>query len=201
MTPALMIERYSNRQNRSLKFMVLAPKQLSSIANSWLTSPLATSPRHSSVHTQLPFANAADHLIFTSHQLFVSGSPQRPSLYAGRHSSGQCFRNPLHGLPAIEIKQRHSEMHPLHLLEERVRSLRIKHLVACHHGHEILRVRQVDDIMCPARNHIHSFDPIARHLELDGLAGHDVSLLNQSVTMRHDLPDHHLMRHRHAAVQ
>ena len=36
---------------------------------------------------------------------------------------------------------------PSHLLEVRVRSLQIKHLVACHHGHEILRIRQIDDIM------------------------------------------------------
>ena len=92
-------------------------------------------------------------------------------------------------------------MPPSHLLKERVWFLRIKHLVACHHGHEILRIRQIDDIMCPSRDHINSLDLIAGHLELDGLAGHDVPLLDQSVTMHHDLPDRHLMRHRHTAVE
>ena len=174
-----------------------------------------------SVPFHFPFANASDHLIFTSHQLSASTIHAFPSLSICRHlsiscriparrltslklfqnlrslfptpaptlrnqsallkhltypsvafhvpdviplpghhkrvhrhlpaqprrevsrsvraaSSGQCFRNPLHGLPAIEIKRRHSEMSLRHLLEERVRFLRVKYFVACHHGHEIL---------------------------------------------------------------
>lgn len=94
----------------------------------------------------------------------------------------------LHIPDVIPLPQHHVRVHrnPSHLLKERIRFLRGEYFVACHHGDEILRIRQVNDIMCPSRDHIHGLDPIAGHLELDGLAGHDVPLLNQSMPMHHD---------------
>ena len=45
-------------------------------------------------------------------------------------------------------------------LPKRIRSLPIKHLITRHHGNQILRLAQVNNIMCPSRDHIDRLDLI-----------------------------------------
>ena len=73
-----------------------------------------------------------------------------------------------------------------HLLKERVRPVRVENFVAGHHRHQILGIAQVDDVVRPARDHIHRFDLVPRYLELHHLAGVDVPLLDEAVTVHHD---------------
>ena len=64
--------------------------------------------------------------------------------------------------------------------------VRVENLVASHHRHQILRFRQVDDVVGPAVNHVDGLHLIAGNFKLHRLAGVDVPLLNQSVTCNHD---------------
>ena len=64
--------------------------------------------------------------------------------------------------------------------------VRVKNLIAGHHRHQVLCFRQVDNIMCPAGNHVDRLHLIAGNLKLHRFAGVDVPLLNQAVTCHHD---------------
>ena len=55
----------------------------------------------------------------------------------------------------------------------------VKLLVRPHQGDEVFRVGQIDDVVCPAGDHMDSFDLVAGHLEGDLLVGKDIALLNQ----------------------
>ena len=55
----------------------------------------------------------------------------------------------------------------------------VKLLVCPHQGDKILRVRQVDDVVRPAGDHVNGFDLIARNLKRYSLVGVDIALLNQ----------------------
>lgn len=63
---------------------------------------------------------------------------------------------------------------------------RIKDLIACHHRHKVFRLTQVDDIMCPARNHIDCFNLIPGNLKRNLLACIDISLFDQPMSMHHN---------------
>lgn len=58
----------------------------------------------------------------------------------------------------------------------------VKNLVAGHHRHQILRLRQVDDVVGPAGNHVDSLNFVPGNFKLHRFSSVDVSLLNQSVT-------------------
>ena len=64
--------------------------------------------------------------------------------------------------------------------------VRVKNLIAGHHRHQVLCFRQVDNIMCPAGNHVDRLHLIAGNLKLHRFAGVDIPFLNQSVTGNHD---------------
>lgn len=62
----------------------------------------------------------------------------------------------------------------------------VKNLIASHDRHQIFRLRQVDDVMRPAGNHMDSFNFIPENLKLHRLSGIDVALLNQTMTSHYD---------------
>ena len=62
----------------------------------------------------------------------------------------------------------------------------VKDLVAGHHRHQIFRLRQVDDVVGPAGNHMDSLNLVSGNFKLDRFPGVDIPLLNQSVTGNHD---------------
>ena len=64
--------------------------------------------------------------------------------------------------------------------------VRVKDLVAGHDRYQIFRLRQVDNVVGPAGNHVDRLHLIAGNLKLHRLAGVDVPLLNQAVTGHHD---------------
>ena len=68
------------------------------------------------------------------------------------------------------------------LLVKGVRVVRVKNLVAGHHRHQIFRLRQIDDIVSPAGNHVDSLNFVPGNFKLHRFSSVDVSLLNQSVT-------------------
>ena len=69
----------------------------------------------------------------------------------------------------------------LHLLEERIRLLRIKDLITSHDSNQIFRVRQIDDIVSPARDHVNCFDLIPAYFKLHHLSSVNISLLDQAM--------------------
>ena len=62
----------------------------------------------------------------------------------------------------------------------------VEDLVAGHHRHQIFRLRQVDNIVGPAGNHVDSLDFIPRNFKLYRFPGVDVPLLDQAVASDHD---------------
>ena len=74
----------------------------------------------------------------------------------------------------------------LHRLEEGVRVVRVKNLVASHHRHQILRLRQVDDVVGPAGNHVDSLNLVPGNFKLHRFPGVDVPLLDQAMTSNHN---------------
>ena len=62
----------------------------------------------------------------------------------------------------------------------------VEYLVAGHHRHQILRLRQVDDVVGPAGNHMDSLDFIPGNLKLHRFSSIDVSLLDQAVTSHYN---------------
>ena len=60
--------------------------------------------------------------------------------------------------------------------------LRIKAFIGPHHGHQILRIAQIDDIVCIARQHMHRLDLFSGHFEFDHFIGPDLSFLDQGMT-------------------
>ena len=67
-------------------------------------------------------------------------------------------------------------------LEERVRTRLIENLVAGHDGDEVLRLGQIDDVMGPARHHIHRLNLIARYFEFDDFPRKQVPLLDEAMS-------------------
>ena len=62
----------------------------------------------------------------------------------------------------------------------------VKDLVAGHHCHQIFRLRQVDNVVGPARNHVDSLNLIPRNVKLHCFSSVDVPLLDQTVTSNYD---------------
>ena len=73
-------------------------------------------------------------------------------------------------------------------VEEGIRLIRIKDLVAIHHRDEVLRVGEVNDVVCIPRQHVNALDVVARDLELDDLPFGvvQVALLDEAVATDHD---------------
>ena len=70
----------------------------------------------------------------------------------------------------------------LHNLKKSIRSLRVEYLIAGHYCDQILCITQVNDIVCPAGNHVDSFNLIAGHFKIDDLVRADLAFLDQAVT-------------------
>ena len=64
--------------------------------------------------------------------------------------------------------------------------VRVKNFVAGHHRHQILRFRQVDNVVRPAGNHVDSLNFVPGNFKLHRFSGVDVSLLNQAMTCHHN---------------
>ena len=63
---------------------------------------------------------------------------------------------------------------------------RVKDLIAGHDRNEVLCLTQVDDIMCPSRDHMYCLDLIPGDLKLYSLTRINIPLLNQSVACHND---------------
>ena len=83
-------------------------------------------------------------------------------------------------------RDREKEPMQLDLLEVGVGLLRVERLVAGHDGHEVLGVGEVGDGVCPAGDHVHGLDLVARDLELHDLARREVALADEPVAGHHD---------------
>ena len=70
----------------------------------------------------------------------------------------------------------------LYYFKKRIRMIRVKLLVCPHQGDEILGIRQVDDVVRPAGDHMDGFDFIARNLKRNLFVGVDIALLDQRTT-------------------
>ena len=64
--------------------------------------------------------------------------------------------------------------------------IRVEDLVAGHHRHQILCLRQVDDVVGPAGNHVDRLNFVPGNLKLHRFSGVDVPFLNQAVPSHHD---------------
>lgn len=64
--------------------------------------------------------------------------------------------------------------------------VRVKDFIASHDRHQILRLRQIDDVVRPARDHVDSLDLITGNLKLHRFASVDIAFLNQTVTSHHN---------------
>ena len=64
--------------------------------------------------------------------------------------------------------------------------VRVENFVAGHHRHQILRFRQVDNVVRPAGNHVDSLNLIPGNLKLHRFSGVDVPFLDQAVASDHD---------------
>ena len=64
--------------------------------------------------------------------------------------------------------------------------IRVKNLITGHDRHQIFRLRQIDDVVRPAGNHVDRLKLVAGDLKLYRFSGVDVPLLDQSVTCNHD---------------
>ena len=74
----------------------------------------------------------------------------------------------------------------LYRFKKGVRMVGIEQLIRPHEGDEILGVRKIDDIMCPAGNHVDGFDLVARNLKADLLVRMDIAFLDQRTTADDD---------------
>ena len=64
--------------------------------------------------------------------------------------------------------------------------LRVKDLVTGHDRDQIFRLRQVNDIVRPAGNHVDSLDLVPRNLKLHRFASIDVPFLDQTMPSHHN---------------
>ena len=64
--------------------------------------------------------------------------------------------------------------------------VRVENFVAGHHRHQILRFRQVDNVVRPAGNHVDSLNLIPGNLKLHRFPGVDIPFMNQAVTGDHN---------------
>lgn len=71
-------------------------------------------------------------------------------------------------------------------LKESVRMIGIKNFICPHHGHKVLCLAQVDDVVRVSRQHVDSLYPVSAHLKLDNLIGSNLPLLNKSMTGNYD---------------
>ncbi len=62
----------------------------------------------------------------------------------------------------------------------------VEGLVGPHHRHQVGGVRQVDDVVRVARQHVHGLDPVAAYLVLQHLVGALLAELDQAVAGDHD---------------
>ena len=60
--------------------------------------------------------------------------------------------------------------------------LGIKLLVCPHHCHQIIRVAEVDNVVCIAGHHMNCLDMLIGYLEFQHFIRSDLSFLNQAVT-------------------
>ena len=67
-----------------------------------------------------------------------------------------------------------------------IRMAGIKYFIAGHHRDKIIRIRQVNDIMCPAGDHIDRLNLVSAYFKFHRLIGVNVALLDQSMTMHND---------------
>ena len=74
----------------------------------------------------------------------------------------------------------------LYFFEERVGVAGVEALVAVHYGYEVVGLREVDDVMGVAGEHVHGFDFVAADLELDDFVGADAALLYLAVAGHDD---------------
>ena len=58
----------------------------------------------------------------------------------------------------------------------------VETLVAVHDSHEVFGVRQVDDVVGIAGEHVNGLDLVAAHLKLNDFIGTELALLNLAVT-------------------
>ena len=58
----------------------------------------------------------------------------------------------------------------------------VEALVAVHHCYEIVRIRQVDDVVGISWKHVHGLDLIAAHFKLNHFIGAELTLLDFAVT-------------------
>lgn len=62
----------------------------------------------------------------------------------------------------------------------------VKHLIAIHHSNEILCIREINDVMRIAREHMHTLDIVPRYLKLNDLISANLALLDQSMPSNHN---------------
>lgn len=74
----------------------------------------------------------------------------------------------------------------LHRLEEGIRMIRVKNLVTGHDRHQAFCFRQIDNVVCPPRDHVDGLNLVPGNLKLHRFSGVDVPLLNQSVTSHYN---------------
>ena len=75
-----------------------------------------------------------------------------------------------------------------HRFKVGIRFIWIKHLVAIHHRHEILRFRKVDDVVRISRKHVDGFNLVPGDLPFQNLTFRiiEVPLLDEAVALDHD---------------
>ena len=74
----------------------------------------------------------------------------------------------------------------LHFFRKRIRMISIKYLITNHHRHQILCLRQINNIMGPTRNHINCFYFLSTDFKLNHLSGINIPLLYESVSRSND---------------
>ena len=60
--------------------------------------------------------------------------------------------------------------------------IRVKNLVTGHDRHQVFCFRQINNVVCPAGNHVDSLDLIPGNFKLHRFSGVDVPFLNQAMT-------------------
>ena len=73
-----------------------------------------------------------------------------------------------------------------HLLKKSVGMLRIKEFVCPHQRDKVFRIREIDDVVGIARQHVHCPDSLSADLKFNHLVRPDLPLLNQAMTGNDD---------------
>ena len=85
----------------------------------------------------------------------------------------------------LDIGIIHFHFHTLHLLKKRIGFIRIKQFVGPHHRHQILRIRQIDDVVCITWKHMYRLNALARHVKGEHLIRADFALFDAADTGYH----------------